>query len=377
MRKIIIALLIFAGSHWSFTVKIAAGASIISGAACAQNVTTYVDNINHKYVWYVTNSPSNYPGACKILGTVNSDTLFIKNQHVVFDTVGSKNNHIQNMQFIWCDGSTGEMKVSRQDSLMKLLNNSLAFISNTVTVPSPLNGAGFVKTVGASISYDNSTYLTTEVDGSVSNEIQTLSGTGTQTITLSSGGTFVIPTQTTGIISNITPTLTGSTGISIATSGESYSVTNTIPDKTVTITGATGIDITSSYPAFTITPTARISNTVTRSLVSSTGSSGFSISATKDYNVVYSIFAQAASALAGTNTAEVYLELCLTSGGTYTTIAGGPVVSVSGVLSTNGGVICLLGFIPAGYFLRIRTAATGANSGSAVFTYKYGNENSY
>lgn len=248
---------------------------------------------------------------------------------------------------------------------LTIIGYSISAGTNTVALPNPTLSLGGVP-------------LLSEVDGSTTNELQTISGSGTQTLSLNlGGGNFVIPTQTTGIISNITPTITGLTGISMAAAGESYSITNTIPDKTVTIIGGTGIAVTSAYPAFTINPTARTANTVSRSLVNSTSTAGFSISGTQDYNVVYSVFAQAASALAGTNTAEVYLELCLTSGGTYTTIAGGPVVSVSGVLSTNGGVICLAGFIPAGYFLRIRTAATGANSGSAVFTYKYGNENSY
>lgn len=353
MKKFIFFTIGFALSHLSFTVKIVTGTMVVRNMCVAQNVTTYVDNISHKYIWYVTNSPSNYPGACKILGTVNSDTLFIKNQHVVFDTLHAKNNHIQNMQFIWCDGATGEMKVSRQDSLIKLLNSTLTFpasqvntdwnsisgVSQLLNKPttlsgygindaqSKLNGTGFVKTTGTTVSYDNSTYLTT---------------------------------------------VTASTGISITNNSV---VTNTIPDRTVTITG-TGLIVTSAYPAFTITPVARTSNTVTRSLVASTASSGFSISATQDYNVVYSVFAQASSALAGTNTSEVYLEISANNS-TWVTIAGGSVVSVAGVLSTNGGVTCLVGFVPAAYYARIRTAATGSNAGSAIFTYKYGNENSY
>lgn len=46
--------------------------------------------------------------------------------------------------------------------------------SQLTSVPSlqpQLNGTGFVKSTGTSISYDNSTYLTSEVDGSTTNEL--------------------------------------------------------------------------------------------------------------------------------------------------------------------------------------------------------------
>ena len=50
-------------------------------------------------------------------------------------------------------------------------------------------GTGFVKVTDGSINYDNSTYLTSEVDGSTSNELQTISTTGAAgNITLSNGG---------------------------------------------------------------------------------------------------------------------------------------------------------------------------------------------
>jgi hypothetical protein len=182
-------------------------------------------------------------------------------------------------------------------------------ILNKPTVPAALNGTGFVKATGTSISYDNSTYLTTEVDGSTSNEIQTLSGTGTPTLTLGSGGTWVMP--------------------------------------------------------------AVVSNTVSRSLNSS-----FTISATQDYEVDYSVYCQVSSALTGTNTADSYLEVSTTSGGTYTVLANGGVMA-SGVLSTNGATSVLSGFIPAGYWVKIRTAAAGSNSGSALFIYRYGRENNH
>lgn len=52
-----------------------------------------------------------------------------------------------------------------------------------------LSGTGFVKISGTTISYDNSTYLTVEVDGSVTNEIELPSQTGNNGKVLSTNGT--------------------------------------------------------------------------------------------------------------------------------------------------------------------------------------------
>lgn len=52
-----------------------------------------------------------------------------------------------------------------------------------------LNGTGFIKSTGTTISYDNSTYLTAEVDGSTTNEIELPTQTGQSGKVLSTNGT--------------------------------------------------------------------------------------------------------------------------------------------------------------------------------------------
>lgn len=177
-----------------------------------------------------------------------------------------------------------------------------------------------------------------------------------------------------------TPTIisaiTASTGISI-TSGST--IVNSLPDRTVTIVSTnTNITVSGSYPTFSVTyvPTTRTSTVITRSIVTSTTSTGFQLSTTLDYNVSYSVYAQVSSALAGTNTGDIYLETSPNNAAPWTTINRSG-VSVAGVLSTTGGTQSMSGFIPSGYYVRIRSAATGSNSGSAVFTYQTGQENSY
>ena len=137
------------------------------------------------------------------------------------------------------------------------------------------------------------------------------------------------------------------------------------------------IVVNGTSPNFTVTyvPSPRTMTAAVRSLVTSTAATGFSLSATQDYNVNYSIYAQVTSALAGTNTGDVYLEIS-PNNSIWTTISRSG-ISVAGVLSTSGNTQTVGGFVPATYFVRLRTAATGVNSGSAVFTYQNGQENSY
>lgn len=70
-------------------------------------------------------------------------------------------------------------------------SSGLSQILNKPSFQSPLSGTGFVKISGTTISYDNSTYLTTEVDGSVTNEIELPSQSGKTGKYLKTNGTSV------------------------------------------------------------------------------------------------------------------------------------------------------------------------------------------
>jgi hypothetical protein len=187
-----------------------------------------------------------------------------------------------------------------------------------------------------------------------------------------------------GARSAISLTTTGSGGAS--TYNPSTGVLN-VPQYagTVSSVGITSTTLTvtnspiTSSGNITVNIPARTASNVSRSLVTTTSSTGFQPSFAKDYQVTYSVYAQVTSALLGNNTADVYLEIAATNSTTpsdWTTISRSG-IQASGVVSTSGNTQTVSGFVPAGYYVRIRTAATGANSGSASFSYQVGQENSY
>jgi hypothetical protein len=97
-------------------------------------------------------------------------------------------------------------------------------------------------------TYPNFTVTGTEVDGLITNELQTLANTSdatSHTATLSNSGGSIKAVEGTGI--TLATTGTGLDGV--------VTITNSLPDQTVSITGG-GINVvTGTYPAFTITAT--------------------------------------------------------------------------------------------------------------------------
>mgnify|MGYP000272920028 CR=1 FL=1 len=167
-------------------------------------------------------------------------------------------------------------------------------ITNTLPdVTVSLTGAGIV---GISGTYPNFTITGTEVDGSTTNELQTISVSANTTTLSNSGGSMTIAggginsvstagttitvtgtevdgsvtnegaltvaagTSTTSVINSNTSgstgvTLTAGTGLSIAESGNVITLANTLPDVTVSLTGGGIVGISGTYPNFTITGT--------------------------------------------------------------------------------------------------------------------------
>lgn len=231
------------------------------------------------------------------------------------------------------------------------------------------NGSGFItasstnslinKSGNISQWTNNSGYLTsfTEVDGSVTNEIQALSIVGS-TVSLSNGG---------GSINIPNNTYTAGTGISIA----SNVVTNTNPDQIIVLNSGNRILITGTYPNFTISYIEPIINTpVLRTL-----NSNFTISTTKQAIVSYSITCSVTNPLlVGISTAMSYLEYSINSGTTWLLPAqngnsSGVGLTVT-VQLTNNQTGVLSAIIPANALVRLRTSTTGA----ASVTYVTGTE---
>lgn len=131
-------------------------------------------------------------------------------------------------------------------------------------------------------------------------------------------------------------------------------------------------DLTLSLPNRTETSPAR-------SLVTTTASTGFQPNANIDMNVIYSIYVQVTSALIGTNTADVFLEIAATNSTTPTdwTTKSRSGISLAGLVSTSGNTQTVSCFVPKGYYVRLRVLATGGNSGATVFTFQTSQENTY
>ena len=164
-----------------------------------------------------------------------------------------------------------------------------------------LTGAGITAVTG---TYPNFTLTSTEVDGSITNELQTVNNTSdgtSHTVTLSNTGgsvqlveganvtltttgtaadaivtiaataadgsvtnegdlTVAAGTGTTSIINSNTSgstgvTVTAGTGLGISESGNIITLTNISPDQTVALTGAGITAVTGTYPNFTLTST--------------------------------------------------------------------------------------------------------------------------
>ena len=128
--------------------------------------------------------------------------------------------------------------------------NDALIISNTSTANGvTIAGAGIVTVTEATSANGGTITVTgTEVDGSTTNEIQTIANTSdatSHTATLSNSGGSIQLIEGTGV--GLT---TGGTGLN-----GTVTITNSAPDQTVSISGA-GINIvTGTYPNFTVTGT--------------------------------------------------------------------------------------------------------------------------
>lgn len=362
--------------------------------------------------------------------------MHVKAKALILDSMTTGNFSIINDKYVWMDQTTGQIKSSKRDTLIKLLNNTLSFLPTsytasipaqvnvsgagsstisgsypniTITTPTNLNqftnGPSYISsysptltTSGYSIGVVNGNTLAlppatvsigyiplqTEIDGSITNEIQALSGSGTQTISLSSGGTFIIPTQTvattitasTGIsvggshpsytLTNTLPdqtvALTASTGISTSGTYPNFTITNSIPDKTVTITGNNDITVTSAYPGFSLTPYVLSANSATRA----TNSATFQISSTRNAWVAYTIRINCVATIGSSSSGTVALQYSINGGSSWIDISqleNSNIVTLAVVLNSNTTQTSILfGFIPLGTIQRIVTTTAGTTT---------------
>lgn len=116
------------------------------------------------------------------------------------------------------------------------------------------------------------------------------------------------------------------------------------------------------------------SSIVTRSLVSSTGSSGFQISTTQRAMVTYSVTIVSTLSLSGGQSGTILLETSPDNStwsevNRYTNANTGTLTL--GLNTAQTGTGCLSGFVPTGYYVRLRTIN---NTGTPTYTYNSGQE---
>jgi hypothetical protein len=98
--------------------------------------------------------------------------------------------------------------------------------------------------------------------------------------------------------------------------------------------------------------------------------SSFQVSTTRNAIVIYTVSITVVSALTGTNSGTVNLQIS-SNNSTWTTI-NLSYNSGAGVLSTNVQASPIFAVIPAGYYVRLNTTSTGVNT--ATFSYLSGQE---
>ncbi|MEP1034678.1 hypothetical protein [Ekhidna sp.] len=132
-------------------------------------------------------------------------------------------------------------------------------------------------------------YLTFEVDGSISNEIQDISTDGTAgDITLSNGSSLTLNVDDADSDpTNENQTVSAGTGISINNVGEDFEVTNTAPDQTVSLTNGGNVTVTGTYPNFTLSVSDNLDNDPTNENQTVTAGTGISVNNVgKDFEVI-------------------------------------------------------------------------------------------
>lgn len=167
-------------------------------------------------------------------------------------------------------------------------------------------------------------------------------------------------------------------GTGISYNSSTGVITNSAPDQTVSMANGTGISVTGTYPNFTVTNTAipsapTFNNNVSRSLSNAAGSTNqYTISASQNARVTYTITLSCSTPLlAGTASAQVYLEYSTNAGSSWVTVADVANaqtvgLSVSVAISTPQNFV-LSGEIPGGALCRLRTVTAGASPGTATY----------
>lgn len=227
MKKIILILSLFT--------TIAKGQTITDSQF--SYIADYPDNTKSVFNWFYQINYGDY--TTKYLGGLDSGNVWFNalnrfqysvNTNTVL--IGADNNGNLSRFSI----SDLPFKSSSYTPTLSLLGYTLSAGGNSITLPSTDLSNYYTK------SQSDSRYLQsfTEVDGSISNELQTLS-INSNSISLSNGGgTVALPSQT-------TQTLTGSNGITITSAANTFTISKTKRQETYSGTTNSGGTYTVSF----------------------------------------------------------------------------------------------------------------------------------
>lgn len=169
------------------------------GSAAAQNFMFGTNTSDNSAGIYETNSPTSLHPNRRYQILVNSQEHHYRARRAFWDTLGGKDAAIANARFMWIDQTNGEMKVSRMDSMLKMLRLNLTLPYTSIT------------------------------DTPVITQFNPIPGAST---------------STTGTYPNIT-------------------FNNTAPDQVISLTGSNGLTVTGTYPNFTISRNRQLTLTGT------------------------------------------------------------------------------------------------------------------
>jgi len=177
------------------------------------------------------------------------------------------------------------------------------------------------------------------------------------------GSLATLPAPGTGTVTSITAgtglsggTITGSGTISLPNTGTAGTYNTVVTDAQGRVTGGTG----------------RSQSQATRAL-----NTVFQVSATRDATVQYAVQCTVTSSIGSGQDGDVFLDIAADAAFT-TSVQSVDVSPCSQVVtlaialqSVQKGTVSVRGFVPAGYYARIRTVN---NTGSPVFLYRLGQE---
>lgn len=166
----------------------------------------------------------------------------------------------------------------------------------------------------------------------------------------------------------------GSSFVDAAGARFAISLTTTGSSGASTYNSSTGVLNVPQY----ISPTLSFNNAPGRSVVATTGATGFQVSSTRASLVNYSVTISTTVSLSGNSTGYVALQICSTNSATAgdwievaRTASGQSGTLVVGLTLNQTGGGNLSGVVPAGYYAKILSVNT---AGTPTYTYNSGQE---